>query len=759
MRNDVKTSKILKALSNSMRIMILRSLHRHGSLSFSELMRTLGMDPRRDTGRFGYHLKQLTGLGIITVDRVTGEYRLTEVGKYVVELMDKLNELVRKEKRQMLVRTSFPGMEEFSKDHIIEALTREANMPHRLAEEIALELEKRLLKLNIKYLTASLIRELINAILVEKGYEEYRHALTRLGMPVYDARQLVEGEYIPLYMGFNNTLYIAGRAVLREYALLRALPQYVADAYLSGLIHIPGLGKWLLYPDTICHDPRLFLMGYYGTVSSSLPFLPWKKASTLKEALGIILRMLLAYAPVTGRHQVVDHFNFLIAPYIRGIPVEDVARELRLFIEVLSQICMSTNTDVVLSLDLGASKHLLSSELWRGTEFRDYLVESLIAFKAFIIALKDECDNNGLPLKPLIYVKLYDDALQNEEFKDVLNLVLNVSKNYGLLTYVNMKADWQGQDVIYDGDGLRLDAKECRSMENLTFRTGLLGSVSVNLPRVIASSTRDEDEIMRRLESAIESSLVALSKKREIISRRLRFNHLPLLSREILGTPYFQVERSAMVLNLVGLIDAVSLFSDALPHEMSDARAFMIRILRRSTNFMYDIGGPELVLSMGIVAVDDENRRFAEMDYRKYPEIRKALRGRRAPYYLNDYAHLPVPLRDLVKFLGLIQNYARGGHIANISLAEPPPSEEALFRFLCELTKNRIGLVTFSRDLTFCKVCSKLIGGYHSRCPICSFSGSQLVHYGKLRLYYELIDFSPYGKKAEFLDRYRYIIL
>ena len=64
-------------------------------------------------------------------------------------------------------------------------------MPVEIAQKIASETEARVYKFQTAYLTAPLIREIVNSILVEHGYEEYRHKLTRLGLPVADVAELI----------------------------------------------------------------------------------------------------------------------------------------------------------------------------------------------------------------------------------------------------------------------------------------------------------------------------------------------------------------------------------------------------------------------------------------------------------------------------------------------------------------------------------------------------------------------------------------
>src|SRR4030065_582398 len=116
------------------------------------------------------------------------------------------------------------------------------------------EAKKILLKAKTKYLTAQLIREVVNAILIEKGMEDYRHKLTRLGMPVHEVTALIESK--DAAEGSEAMLAEAGKTVLREYTLLNVYPRDVADAQVSGAIHVNSLGTWLLKPNELMHDLR-----------------------------------------------------------------------------------------------------------------------------------------------------------------------------------------------------------------------------------------------------------------------------------------------------------------------------------------------------------------------------------------------------------------------------------------------------------------------------------------------------------------------
>ena len=76
------------------------------------------------------------------------------------------------------------SIEEFNSHKIIQSLVREGSLPLELAQKITEEVENRIYKYQTTYLTGSLIREMVNSVLLEHGHEEYRNKLARLGLPV-----------------------------------------------------------------------------------------------------------------------------------------------------------------------------------------------------------------------------------------------------------------------------------------------------------------------------------------------------------------------------------------------------------------------------------------------------------------------------------------------------------------------------------------------------------------------------------------------
>jgi anaerobic ribonucleoside-triphosphate reductase len=284
----VRGIKVLKAVSSPIRLQILNFLFDKSALSYTELMTALKMNPSRDAGRFAYHLKFLLKANLVEADVESKKYYLTDLGKMIIDVADRVEKKAFKPKG-MLVRTSHSTLEEFDANKIASSLIREAKMPPDQAQKAAKEAEKLLLKSKTKYLTAPLVREVVNAILIENGQEEYRHKLTRLGLPVHEVTALLDAKYNS--QGATSILTKAGTRVLSEYALLNVFPRDIADASTSGAIHVNGLGVWLLKPSEVMHDLRFFLQN--GIKISDPLQLSEKPPETFESALSLAFSVLL----------------------------------------------------------------------------------------------------------------------------------------------------------------------------------------------------------------------------------------------------------------------------------------------------------------------------------------------------------------------------------------------------------------------------------------------------------------------------------
>jgi DNA-binding PadR family transcriptional regulator len=241
-------SEIFKALGFPVRVEILKILEKN-PFRYSELMKTVKLDRFNDAGKFAYHLSKLMENGLVEYRPENKIYAITPLGKDVLNLAMTLFESLRSRENILLVRRTDSSIELFDRKRIEECLIKEAGMEQDTAEAIALEIEERLYSLGIKYLTAPLIREYVNAILLEKKMENYRHRLTRLGIPVHDVSEL-----ILMKRDVDDVIKDAGEEVMKQYTFLMKLPREIGDAHLGRIVNINHLAGFMFKPEEPVHS-------------------------------------------------------------------------------------------------------------------------------------------------------------------------------------------------------------------------------------------------------------------------------------------------------------------------------------------------------------------------------------------------------------------------------------------------------------------------------------------------------------------------
>ncbi len=237
---ELEESKFFKAIASPVRLRIIRSLDKQ-NLSYTELMRAVDMAKKRDSGRFAHHMHVLISSGLVRLNERTKTYELTPLGSQLVKSLENIRSALFSA-GSFKVRRSGLFIERFDKNRITRVLVDEAGIPPKTADKLARLAEEKLESLKIEYLTAPLIRELVNVLLIEHGLEEYRHRLIRLGMPFNDVEELLDEASAK--HSFQLLVKRSSNAVFREYVLHSALPREVVDAYLLGDIDLYHIDTW-----------------------------------------------------------------------------------------------------------------------------------------------------------------------------------------------------------------------------------------------------------------------------------------------------------------------------------------------------------------------------------------------------------------------------------------------------------------------------------------------------------------------------------
>jgi ribonucleoside-triphosphate reductase len=717
------STTIFNALAAPIRLQILRLLRFRGALGYSEIMAQLNLNPNRDAGKFAYHLRTLCNSGLITADKETKKYAISPLGVFLLETAQNIETGSLKDGRKLLVRTSRLTMEEFDRSRIVQALIREAAVPVELAQKVAEETEERLLKLDALYLTAPLIREFVNAVLIEKGLHEYRHKLTRLGLPVYDVSQLIKQEISS--MNIHDIHYLISRNVFTEYALLDVLPRRIADAHLGGLIRLTYVDSWPLRPQTVQHDLTVFLnSGFHpGRVeSASLVLAPPRN---LAEALMVALSCLLNCGQEVCEEQTINHFNLLIAPFAIGVSDESLRSLLKQFVIALSQASDSRGASAIsLSMDFSVPPYLRSAEAvdpnGRTGTYMEYVNEA----RRVIDALLDVVFEDSA-MRPVLSPRIIFN-LTSEDFKECeacLTKVHMLAAERGTPMFANLSPNWQKR-AVYHSSGLRLEMSR-GDWELSLLRTGILGLVGINIPRVAYEAKSSESKSFSLLSSALNMAVEALRIKATLIGDLISKGLLPVLSQRVGGEPYFRLMSAPLLIGLLGLNEAVRFWTGKQLHEDKGALDFALKVVTYLSSECRDLSskvGYPIALAHRVST--EAPQQLAELDVDRYGWMAVFAQGTRdAPYYTDitmSPLESPLSLEDRISCEELFHSYLRGGHLLSIELAEPRQSPEALL----EVTKNivesrRIGFFTYTRTYGYCANCRRIYGGYDQRCPTC----------------------------------------
>ena len=754
--------KVFDAISAPLRLQILGLIYTRGALGYSEIMSQLKLNPSRDAGKFAYHLRKLLQAKLINADKKTKKYRLSPLGDMVIGFSQSVEEHALLGGGKLFVRTSRLAMEEFDGNKIVQALNREAGVPIDLAQKIAEETEGRLLKLDTLYLTAPLIREFVNAILVEKGLQEYRHKLTRLGLPVYDVTQLIKKAEKSSF-DLEGVSDLMGRNVMVEYVLLNVLPRKVADAHLSGLLHMSDADMWVLKPNQFHHDLRVFMRRGFRPSKAILTAMALAPPKTFEAALALALSVVENSSRELIGEQVINHFNVLLSPFVRNLSPDDVGKALKCFLFNLSQV----TSRVSLGIDFRVPEVLESTRVTRAggevdERYGDYFDENLKILDALLDLIFEDADHKPV-LNPHLVFNISPRDLNDVEVEAFTLGAHKLAAKRGTPFFVNLLPSWQ-KGVAYSATGNRLSSDWMGDWELDTERTGDLGSVVMNLPRLAYEARGRRSQFFESLNDCVNMAVNALKIKCSAIEDRMSGLLLPFLSHEVAEEPYFRMRSAPLLVGFVGLNEATKIMVGVQPHEERRAVDFAIRLVTQIASQAKELSKRSGFRIAASQSIDSEAaQRLAKLDVEKYGWGTAFTQGtREAPYY-TDLTAVPleaeVSLKDRLQIESAFHPLLTGGHLTPIELGALEVDPELLLDMTREICQSySIGAYAFTRNYGYCQNCRQIFNGQLQKCPKCK-SMKGFVRYSRLSSSYLPLDLWPKAKREAINKRVHYSTL
>ena len=565
---------IFSVMASPNRIDILRILNSKGPLTYSELKSLAGFKSKKESGKFAYHLRKLLRQSLVALNKSERRYTITNLGKLVLSLARQIEERSIIESGKMYVRTSHESIEEFNSHKIIQSLVREGSLPLELAQKITEEVENRIYKFQTSYLTSSLIREMVNSVLLEQGHEDYRHRLARFGLPGYDIREMltnVDG----IHNGVEGLLFKTGQSVFGEYLALNTLPKDVADSHLSGDIHITSPGLWSLLPDTIFVNIKELVEDGIDLRGKFLAVTRTSAPSTLDELVTSLSVATCLLMKEVSQEIIMDGLVGLLQKYSKNIP--EIEEKLANSFAKISTVPK-----------YGKNETFASFRIPIGTDPK-IVGAILTAYKKYV---------KSTPLPSIGMIIDYEKG-KIAEFSDLLAEIISLG---GRLMFSKGVVSSKGLQKV---DGKNVSAISIN-----------LQSLSINMPRLAFESNKDETYFRARLALLMKPALAAMSIRKKEISDLTRRGLNPILAN---NTQYMQKGSVTLVVNLIGLKEAVY---GILGYENNKAgQEILSKVVTTATEVATKKGkemGDNVIVS---ITESDASARFSSLDGEKYGKM------------------------------------------------------------------------------------------------------------------------------------------
>lgn len=673
----------------------------------------------------------------------------------------------------LFVQASDDTIRHWDRSRISRALVREAGLEPADADKIAREVEETIIAADVKRVTSALVRELVNARLVERGLEDYRRRHARLGVPVAD----VEG--ILLYKNRENantphnpeaTNMTLAEWTLKQFALTSVFDPDVADAHARGDIHLHDLG-FINRP--YCSGQSLEYVKRFGlNLPNALSL-----ARPARHPETLLAHMVKFSAALQGHFAGAigwDAVNLFFAPFIVGMSDRDVRQLAQMLVFEYSQQNVARGGQAIFSdinLYWEVPQHFADVYAvgpggeYTGKKYADYQAEA----QRFVWAIFDvyrDGDGSGRPFffpKPLVH--LTERFFQTEGADRFLRHICDVAAEKGN-TY-----------FVFDRGSTAKVSECCRLSFKLTdsdledartpwkMRYCALQNVTLNLPRAAYLANHDDAALFDNLRQLMELAVKAHQQKLTFLEKLLSLKAngpLALLTMDPDGEPYLRLDHATYLIGILGLNELVQYHLGRQLHESEEAFRFGLRVLaflNLECRRLREQLGLKLVLEQ--TPAESTAYRLAKLDLTAYPDqTLQVVKGNvddGSLYYTNStYLNVGEPVDPIqrVYWEGKFHDMIEAGALTHVWLADSRPTAESIANFVTKTFRyTRNAQIAFSPEFTTCTRCHRTTRGIVETCPFCK--SADVDHITRVTGYFSRVSGWNAGKRRELMDRHK----
>ncbi len=671
----------------------------------------------------------------------------------------------------LFVRTSRQDIIRWDRKKIVDALLRETDLSPEMAEKVSLEVEQQIKSGKVKVITASLIRELVDAKLIEYGLEEVRQKHARLGVPLYDAEQIIvypnkENANIPHNPEATNLML--AESIKKEFALLKVFSQEVAGAHVQGDIHLHDLG---FIDRPYCSGQSL---EYVKKIGLDLPR-SLSIAQPARHPETLLAHMIKFSAALQGHFAGAigwDAVNLFFAPYLVGLSERAIKQLAQMLVFEFSQQAVARGGQAIFSdinLYWEVPSHFENvpaigpGGTYTGKLYRDYQPEAQKFLWALFEVYKegDGCDRPFFFPKPLVHIT--ERFFQTSGYQEFLIHICDVAAKKGNTYFV---FDRGNTAKISECCRLsfKLEPEDLKdAQEPWRMRYCALQNVTLNLPRIAYRAKGSDEKLFQNLDRVLEIAVKAHIQKQAFIEKLLSLGSegpLALLVMKRDGEPYLRLPRATHLIGILGLNEMVQAHRGEELHESDEAFKFGLKVIAylnlacKNYSQKYHL---RFVLEQ--TPAESTAYRLAKLDYHYFPEETKSVvKGNLSTeqiYYTNStYLNISHHLNPITRVTkeGLFHPLIDAGSLTHIWLGDSCPSAESLANFVTKTFQHtQNSQIAFSPEFTTCNNCGKVDRGLQPECNYCKSTNIDWIT--RVTGYFSRVSGWNPGKRAELLDR------
>jgi len=638
-----------------------------------------------------------------------------------------------KKPAHMMVRTSDASFEQWNRFKIVEALVREARMKPEDADSISREIEEVVGRLNIRILSASLIREIVSVKLLEHGLETQHHLHTRLGVPYYDVDRILNRPNharLPFLLDPHGTNILLAEKIKSEYALDTVFSQEIVEAHLRGDICIHSLGSI----DRAAHlRHTVETIKQHGLrIPSSAAF-----ASPARHP-EVLLAHIVKFTSVLFNHFsdgiLWDSINISFAPFLRGMSEKEIRQFSQRLLFALCEISPSG----------GASSHPLELGLWwslpplfegrkaigpggeiAGKSYEEFLPEA----RRFVQAIFETYRSGDSSGRPFLNPKLRF-TVDAGVFEDpVMDLACSLAREKGNIHFIFRRPETELSPI---------ETLLARPSGRKPKRDGLaiFQTISINLPRLGYLAGDDFRIVKAKLRECMENASRAHIQKRVFLEKLMSFGPagpLALLAEKRSGEPLVTLDGTAHCILPTGLNELVKIVLGKELHEDEEAIDLGLRVIRemkKITQEMREKHKLNIFLSQG----NDEISpfRFAALDLRFHSPaaghfVNGEIAENRVYYTPSSLLNRDVKIRPFERMCkeGRFHDLFEAGAHSTLWMDGAAPEPREIRRLLWKLmNESRTRSLALEKEYTSCASCGTVS---HDMSDSCGKCGSEML--------------------------------